>query len=168
MKNKNVFEVVPWPINGVNGLGAVRTWPSKTKFVCSYVVSIGVDIIEEALFSVTAGTRGTIDSLWTITAYNLPREHMRDGTSLIADLKYKYLDITYGRVCRRHVNNKNRVEGLEEMVSEFLKIKIPYETPKHFIARGIFSERRFKKILKSVQKEKRVVTNRKNQKISSW
>ena len=35
---------------------------------CCYTVSVGMDLIEEALYSVTAGTRGTIDSLWTITA----------------------------------------------------------------------------------------------------
>ena len=72
MLKENVFEVVPWPINGFSGVGGAAIWPRHTKFVCCYTVCVGVDLIEEALYSVTAGTRGKIDSLWTITAFSLP------------------------------------------------------------------------------------------------
>ena len=60
---------------------AEQQYTRHTKFVCCYTVSAGMDP-EEALYSVTAGTRGTIDSLWTITAFSLPRYDLRDGAAL--------------------------------------------------------------------------------------
>ena len=51
-------------------------------------VCVGMDLIEEALYSVTAGTRGNIDSLWTITAFSLPRYDLRDGARLLTNLKF--------------------------------------------------------------------------------
>ena len=54
MLKEKVFEVVPWPINGFSGIGGAAIWPRHTKFVCSYTVCVGMDLIEEALYSVTA------------------------------------------------------------------------------------------------------------------
>ena len=110
-----------------------------------------MDLIEEALYSVTAGTRGKFDSLWTITAFSLPEYDLRDGAELLKNLKWHSQDITYGRVCRRHVDAKNRVQALEEMFSAFIQKKINYEKPKDFLHRGLFSERRFKRIIRSIE-----------------
>ena len=150
MLKEKVFEVVPWPINGFSGVGGAAIWPRHTKFVCCYTVSVGMDLIEEALYSVTAGTRGTIDSLWTITAFSLPRYDLRDGAALLKNLKWHSQDLTYGRVCRRHIDGKSRVEALEEMFSVFIKEKTAFEQPKHFIEAGLFSRQRFNKLLNSV------------------
>ena len=148
MLKEKVFEVVPWPINGFSGIGGASIWPRHTKFVCSYTVCVGMDLIEEALYSVTAGTKGKFDSLWTITAFSLPEYDLRDGAELLKNLKWHSQDITYGRVCRRHVDGKSRVEGLEEMFKVFIKNKLPYEQPKKFLQGGLFSSKRYYKNLK--------------------
>ena len=151
MIKEKVFEVVPWPINGFSGIGGAAIWPRHTKFVCSYTVCVGMDLIEEALFSVTAGIRGKFDSLWTITAFSLPEYDLKNGAELLKNLKWHSQDITYGRVCRRHVDEKSRVQALEEMFRVFIQKKLPYERPQHFIKSGLFSERRFHKIIKSIK-----------------
>ena len=150
MLKDKIFDVVPWPINGFSGVGGAAIWPRHTKFVCCYTVCVGMDLIEEALYSVTAGTRGKIDSLWTITAFSLPRYDLRDGAELLKNLKWHSQDLTYGRVCRRYIDGKSRVEALEEMFRVFIKKKIPFEKPKHFIEAGLFSKYRYEKILKSI------------------
>ena len=152
MLKEKLFEVVPWPINGFSGIGGASIWPRHTKFVCSYTVCVGMDLIEEALYSVTAGTRGKFDSLWTITAFSLPEYDLRDGAELLKNLKWHSQDITYGRVCRRHVDAKNRMQALEEMFHVFIQRKIKYEKPKDFLHRGLFSKRRFNKIMRSIKK----------------
>ena len=145
MFKESVFEVIPWPINGFSGIGGASIWPRHTKFVCSYTVCIGMDLIEEALYSVTAGTKGKFDSLWTITAFSLPRYDVKDGKRLLENLKFHSQDLTYGRVCRRHVDEKSRVQALEEMFRVFISRKAAFEKPKSLIEPGLFSERRFKK-----------------------
>ena len=154
MLKENVFDVIPWPINGFSGVGGASIWPRHTKFVCSYTVCVGMDLIEEALYSVTAGTRGNIDSLWTITAFSLPRYDLRDGARLLTNLKFHSQDLTYGRVCRRYTDGKSRVEALEEMFSVFMKRKLSFEKPKHFIEAGLFSKRRFYKVLNLCKNKK--------------
>ena len=67
MIKENVFEVVPWPINGFRGIVGASIWPRHTKFVCSYTVCVGMDLIEETLYSVTAGTRGKFVSYSFLT-----------------------------------------------------------------------------------------------------
>ena len=150
MLKEKVFEVVPWPINGLVEWAEQQYGQDIQKFVCCYTVSVGMDLIEEALYSVTAGTRGTIDSLWTITAFSLPRYDLRDGAALLKNLKWHSQDLTYGRVCRRHIDGKSRVEALEEMFSVFIKEKTAFEQPKHFIEAGLFSRQRFNKLLNSI------------------
>ena len=150
MIKEKVFDVVPWPINGFSGVGGASIWPKRTKFVCSYTVCVGMDLIEEALYSVTAGTKGKFDSLWTITAFSLPQYDLKDGYELLKNLKWHGQDLNYGRVCRRYVDGKSRVEALEDMFKVFIKKKLPYEKPKQFLEAGMFSRRRFIQLLKSL------------------
>ena len=138
MLKDKIFDVVPWPINGFSGIGGAAIWPRHTKFVCCYTVSVGMDLIEEALYSVTAGTRGTIDSLWTITAFSLPRYDLRDGAALLKNLKWHSQDLTYGRVCRRHIDGKSRVEALEKCFLYLLRKKRPLNSLNTFRSWSIF------------------------------
>ena len=151
MLKEKVFEVVPWPINGFSGIGGAAIWPRHTKFVCSYTVCVGMDLIEEVLYSVTAGTRGKFDSSGP-SPLQLPEYDLRDGAELLKNLKWHGQDITYGRVCRRHVDGKSRVQALEEMFKVFIEKKLQYEVPKDFIEGGLFSKRRFRSVLESIKK----------------
>ena len=150
METTKTFDLIPWPINGFSGIGGAEIWPKKTRFVCSYSVSIGIDLIEEALYSVKAGKRGKFDSLWSITAFNFPKGYVQDGYELLKKLKWHSQDLTYGRVCKRVADNKTRLESLDEMFIEFMKAKIEHDHPREFIASGLFSKARFQRLFKSI------------------
>ena len=45
-------------------VGGAEIWPKKTRFVCSYSVSIGIDLIEEAF--ILSRKQEKFDSLWSL------------------------------------------------------------------------------------------------------
>ena len=153
METTKTFDLIPWPINGFSGIGGAEIWPKKTRFVCSYSVSIGIDLIEEALYSVKAGKRGKFDSLWSITAFNFPKGYVQDGYELLKKLKWHSQDLTYGMVCKRVADNKTRLESLEEMFIEFMRAKMEYDHPREFLKAGLFSTKRFNKLIRLCNSE---------------
>ena len=80
MLKDKIFEVVPWPINGFSGVGGAAIWPRHTKFVCCYTVCVGMDLGEEALYSVTKPEVKLIVSGQLPRAF--PRYDLRDGAEL--------------------------------------------------------------------------------------
>tara|TARA_A100001015_G_scaffold53699_1_gene58878 strand:+ start:901 stop:1347 length:447 start_codon:yes stop_codon:yes gene_type:complete len=49
-----------------------------------------------------------------------------------------------------NVDERNRVQALEEMFKAFIQKKIKYEKPKDFLHRGLFSKTRFYRNLKTI------------------